>query len=174
MFMLRHLAAAALAVAVASPAMALEAHKSVMVDATPAQAWAAVGDFCGISTWHPAVEKCELGKKDGKTIRTLSLKGGGTLVEEETAHGKTSYSYAILSGPLPVEKYRSTLKVEETGRPHGDRLERQVRRQGRAGREGQGGDRRHLPGRPRFAREQAEDVGQTSGGAPFASGGGLR
>ena len=65
MFMLRHLAAAALAVAVASPAMALEAYKSVMVDATPA--WAAVGDFCGISTWHPAVEKCELGKKDEKS-----------------------------------------------------------------------------------------------------------
>ena len=80
--------------------------------ATPAQAWAAVGDFCGIASWHPAVEKCELGTKDGKTIRTLSLKGGGTLVEEETGHGESSYSYAILSGPLPVEKYRSTLKVE--------------------------------------------------------------
>ena len=54
-------------------------------------------------------------QEGGQDYRTLSLKGGGTLVEEETAHGKTSYSYAILSGPLPVEKYRSTLKVEETG-----------------------------------------------------------
>jgi len=115
MIMHRHLAAATLAVAVASPAMALEAHKSVMVDGTPEQAWAAIGDFCGIAGWHPAIEKCELGEKNGKPIRTLSLKGGGTIVEEETAHAKNSYSYTILSGPLPVEKYRSTLKVEEMG-----------------------------------------------------------
>ena len=142
MFMLRHLAAAALAVAVSSPAMALEAHKSVMVDATPAQAWAAVGDFCGIVDWHPAVEKCELGKKDGKTIRTLSLKGGGTLVEEETAHTKNSYSYAILSGPLPVEQVPLDPQGRGVRRPHDDRLERQVRRQGRAGRQGERGDRR--------------------------------
>jgi hypothetical protein len=41
--------------------------------------WSKIGDFCGISNWHPAVEKCEL-SADGKT-RTLSLKGGGTIVE---------------------------------------------------------------------------------------------
>ena len=22
--------------------------------------WAKIGDFCGISKWHPAIEKCEL------------------------------------------------------------------------------------------------------------------
>jgi len=41
--------------------------------------WAKIGDFCGIAKWHPALEKCEL-SADGKT-RTLSLKGGGTIVE---------------------------------------------------------------------------------------------
>ena len=77
--------------------------------------WAKVGDFCGISQWHPAIEKCEL-SADGKQ-RTLSLKGGGTVVEKlvkmDAAH--RSYTYAIINSPLPVSHYRSTLSVK----PHG-------------------------------------------------------
>jgi hypothetical protein len=73
--------------------------------------WEKVGDFCGISKWHPAVEKCEL-SKDGKT-RTLSLKGGGTIVEhlvkwDDRHH---SYTYRIVKSPLPVSNYLSTIKV---------------------------------------------------------------
>ncbi len=73
--------------------------------------WAKIGDFCGISQWHPAVEKCAL-SADGKT-RTLSLKGGGTIVEalvKMDAPGR-SYTYAIVSGPLPVANYTSTISV---------------------------------------------------------------
>ncbi len=77
-----HLSAVALAVAFAAPAMALEAKKQITVDATAAQTWAAIGEFCGIGDWHPAVEACVLAEKDGKSLRTLSLKGGGTIVEE--------------------------------------------------------------------------------------------
>jgi hypothetical protein len=77
--------------------------------------WAKIGDFCGISKWHPAVEKCEL-SADGK-IRTLSLKGGGTIVEalvKMDAAGK-SYTYSIVSGPLPVANYTSTIAVYADG-----------------------------------------------------------
>lgn len=82
----------------------------------PADAmWAKIGDFCGIGTWHPAVEKCEL-SADGKR-RTLSLKGGGTIVEKlvklDAAHH--SYTYAIVSSPLPVAHYRSTISVSAKG-----------------------------------------------------------
>lgn len=77
--------------------------------------WAKIGDFCGISKWHPAVEKCEL-SADGKT-RTLSLKGGGTIVEAlvkmDTA-GK-SYTYSIVNSPLPVANYTSTISVSADG-----------------------------------------------------------
>jgi hypothetical protein len=73
--------------------------------------WEKVGDFCGISKWHPAIEKCEL-SNDGKT-RTLSLKGGGTIVEHlvkwDPRHH--SYTYTIVSSPLPVSHYFSTIKV---------------------------------------------------------------
>ena len=77
----------------------------------PDALWRKVGDFCGIGNWHPAVEKCAL-SADGKQ-RTLSLKGGGTIVEalekmDDAAH---SYTYTILSGPLPVANYHSTISV---------------------------------------------------------------
>jgi Polyketide cyclase / dehydrase and lipid transport len=83
----------------------------------PADAmWAKIGDFCGIGKWHPAIEKCEL-SADGKT-RTLSLKGGGTIVEKLTKMDavRHSYSYSIVSGPLPVAHYRSTISVAAKGK----------------------------------------------------------
>jgi hypothetical protein len=77
--------------------------------------WAKIGDFCGIGKWHPAIEKCEL-SADGKT-RTLSLKGGGTIVEKlvkmNAAH--RSYTYKIVSSPLPVAHYKSTISVAAKG-----------------------------------------------------------
>lgn len=77
--------------------------------------WAKVGDFCGIAKWHPAVEKCNL-SADGKT-RTLSLKGGGTIVEalvKWDAAGR-SYTYSIVNSPLPVTNYVSTITVSADG-----------------------------------------------------------
>jgi hypothetical protein len=77
--------------------------------------WAKIGDFCGIGKWHPAVEKCEL-SADGKT-RTLSLKGGGTIVEalvKMDAAGR-SYTYSIVNSPLPVANYISTISVSAAG-----------------------------------------------------------
>jgi hypothetical protein len=73
--------------------------------------WEKVGDFCGIAKWHPAIEKCELSNNGKK--RTLSLKGGGTIVEDlvnwDSRHH--SYTYTIVSGPLPVTHYFSTIRV---------------------------------------------------------------
>ena len=125
----------------ATPALALEASKSGQGDATPDAAWAAIGEFCEITLWHPAVEKCVLSKKDGKPLRTLSLKGGGTIVEELMArHVQDQLQLRHFRSPLPVDDYRSTLTCRRAA-ANGDRLERQVRRQGRAGRRRRRGDR---------------------------------
>ena len=35
--------------------------------------WAVIGNFNALPDWHPAVEKSELKKKDGGTLRRLSL-----------------------------------------------------------------------------------------------------
>ena len=92
-------------------AHALDSSISAPSTLAPDALWKKVGDFCGIGSWHPAVEKCAL-SADGKQ-RTLSLKGGGTIVEalEKLDDAGRSYTYTILSGPLPVANYHSTISV---------------------------------------------------------------
>lgn len=111
---MKKLTLTALAVALsATSAAALEAHYSKDTPAPAAKAWSAIGDFCGISAWHPALEKCELSQKDGATLRRLYLKGGGTVLEQlvEQNDKTMTQTYIILDGVLPVNKYKSTLKV---------------------------------------------------------------
>ena len=103
----------------ADAAFALDVNKTVTVQASPDAVWKVIGDFCGIASWHPAVEKCELSKRDGSAFRTLTLKGGGTILEKETARSDKSkfYSYDIVESPLPVSNYKATLSVvpQDTG-----------------------------------------------------------
>lgn len=98
----------------ATPALALEVEKSVDIAAAPAKVWETIGDFCGIGSWHPAVEKCVEGEKDGVATRTLTLAGGGgTLVESLVSRDDATmtYTYKIVDGPLPVANYQSTITV---------------------------------------------------------------
>jgi hypothetical protein len=86
--------------------------------AVPAQTvWNVIGGFNGLPDWHPAVEKSELKEEDGATTRTLSLVGGGTIVErlEQSDDKERACTYSILSGPLPVANYVATLRVREAG-----------------------------------------------------------
>jgi uncharacterized protein YndB with AHSA1/START domain len=108
---------AALLALSAGTASALEASKSVDIKAPPAKVWATIGDFCGISQWHPAITNCTPSMDGKKHIRTLDLKGGGQIVERQISRKNKDmeYSYAIVSGPLPVAKYRSTIKVTPNG-----------------------------------------------------------
>lgn len=96
---MRYTALAAMAALGASTISAL-ALDSTVIMTSPLSAdalWKKVGDFCGIASWHPAFEKCVL-SADGKQ-RTLSLKGGGTIVEalERWDDINHSYQYTILS-----------------------------------------------------------------------------
>jgi hypothetical protein len=94
-----------------SSALALDSTVIMTSSMSTDALWKKVGDFCGIAAWHPAFEKCVL-SADGKQ-RTLSLKGGGTVVEalERWDDVNHSYQYTIVSGPLPVTNYHSTLTV---------------------------------------------------------------
>jgi hypothetical protein len=98
-----------------APAAAVESSIKGTSAASVDAVWARVGDFCGIANWHPAIEKCAL-SADGKT-RTLSLKGGGSIVEklEKRDDAGHSYSYSIIEGPLPVANYVSTISVTKEG-----------------------------------------------------------
>lgn len=100
----------------ATPALAVDSSKTATVAADAEKVWRVIGDFCGIEDWHPAIESCALDKTDPK-MRTLTLKGGGTIVEKQTARDdkKMSYSYQIVESPLPVANYSSTIKVAKSG-----------------------------------------------------------
>lgn len=107
-----HLAAAALAL-LAQPALALDVKESTRIAAPIDQVWAQIGDFCGIAAWHPAVEGCTLRQRDGAQERDIALKGGGSIVERRQAASTAKHwlRYSIVSGPLPVENYVSTLRL---------------------------------------------------------------
>jgi len=109
--------AAVVGLLAATPAFALEASKTVDVAASPEKVWQTIGDFCGIANWHPAIEKCVPGQQNGMPTRTLSLKGGGTILEQQTGRSDSGmqYSYTILQSPLPVTDYHSTISVKKVG-----------------------------------------------------------
>src|SRR5487761_243969 len=73
--------------------------------------WRKIGNFCGIGSWGPGIAKCELSMN--KRRRTLLLKDGGIAVEELVAWSDAhhSYTYRIVSSPLPVVNYESTIQV---------------------------------------------------------------
>jgi Polyketide cyclase / dehydrase and lipid transport len=116
-------ALAATAVLAALPGAAL-AHgptrqkvtETVTINAAPAAVWAMVRDFGAMNTWHPAVEA--VSAPDGNKVgsrRTLTLKGGGKVVEdlETWNEAEKSFSYRMKeAGPIPVTNYSSTLTVK--------------------------------------------------------------
>ncbi|HNH93598.1 SRPBCC family protein [Accumulibacter sp.] len=90
--------------------------ESVTVKATPDQVWAALKDFGAMEKWHPAVEKtvADKGSSVGST-RTLTLKGGGTVVEELESYSDADrkLSYRMKDpGPIPVSNYSATISVK--------------------------------------------------------------
>jgi hypothetical protein len=114
--------AAVLAILAASgwPASAASLTRSVDVDGTPQEVWSAIGPFCAIRDWHPAIGSCT---EDGKTppTRTLVTKDGtATFVELQIAASpkRHRYSYTFVSSPLPVRNYRSTLMVTAGSNRH--------------------------------------------------------
>jgi len=103
--------------AMTSGVWAAEVTEKVEVKATPAAAWAAIGDFCGIKNWHPVIAGCDIKMEGSDKIRTLTTKDGAQFVEKQLAYddAKKSYTYTILKSPLPLKDYKSTLGVEGTG-----------------------------------------------------------
>ena len=86
---------------------------TTQVYVSPDQLWELIGGFNALPNWHPAVEKSELDSEG--SVRTLSLAGGGQIVErlESRDHDERVYSYSIMNSPLPVANYTATIRVRE-------------------------------------------------------------
>ncbi|PPR73385.1 MAG: hypothetical protein CFH05_01184 [Alphaproteobacteria bacterium MarineAlpha3_Bin4] len=120
---------------------------STILNASAVEVWKLIGGFNALPDWHPAVENSELAE-DGQS-RTLSIAGGGTIVEklENMDDASRTYSYAIIDSPLPVANYRAKIKVTGTGDNSTVDMVERVRSQGRSRGRGGGCRPRHLPGR---------------------------
>lgn len=115
--------AAALAAAACLPFTAAEAAslfsaKKLEINVDPKEVeqqrkavWDKLGGWCAISTWHPAVAKCEESKEGEDTFRTLTLKDGGVIKERLLEAGSMTYKYEIVSSPLPVKNYSAQFSV---------------------------------------------------------------
>tara|TARA_R110000744_G_scaffold84678_5_gene165775 strand:+ start:23193 stop:23762 length:570 start_codon:yes stop_codon:yes gene_type:complete len=88
--------------------------RSVTVNADAATVWALIGPFCSLGDWHPVVGSCTIGDDGHRTIITAD--GSATFIERETARDDAAhtYSYAIISSPLPVAGYVASIAVNET------------------------------------------------------------
>jgi hypothetical protein len=86
---------------------------SSRLPASAKEVWKMIGNFHSLPDWHPAVEKSE--EEDGGEVRRLHLVGGGEIVERLVRQddGSKTYTYRIVSGPLPVRNYTGTIEVHE-------------------------------------------------------------
>ena len=81
------------------------------------QVWKLIGGFNALSDWHPAVEKTDVEGDGVGSVRTLSLAGGGKIVErlESVDDNERVYTYSIMDAPLPLADYVSTIRVRDEG-----------------------------------------------------------
>ncbi len=93
--------------------MTVEVERKQTVPATPEQVWAVVGDFGALADWHPGVATCDV-ERHGEVIhRHIRTVDGGEILERELGDHPDdhSYTYEILSSPLPVRDYRAIFRV---------------------------------------------------------------
>ncbi len=77
------------------------------------EVWKTVGDFNGLPRFVAAATKSRMEGEGVGALRTLTLPDGAEIVERQESRDDDAMtlSYSIVSGPLPVKNYRSTVKV---------------------------------------------------------------
>ena len=97
-----------------------KAAEKITINAPVEVVWARIKNFDSLKDWHPAVAESPADKGNAEgSVRSLKLKGGGTLTEtlESFDDAQKKYSYrAKDGGALPVTNYTSTIKVTADGK----------------------------------------------------------
>jgi hypothetical protein len=75
--------------------------------------WAILGDFGQTGKWsgRPPEACVQEGAGIG-ALRTLTIEDGRVIVDRLEAQTPHSYTYSVVSGPLPFKSYRATMAVE--------------------------------------------------------------
>jgi hypothetical protein len=90
------------------------------IDAPIEKVWEAVSDFGGLTKYMRGIDECRLEGTGLGADRHISL-AGGTIVERLTWFDPSAHalSYTILSGPLPLQRYLSTMRLSPDGQRTG-------------------------------------------------------
>ena len=84
----------------------------VLGDVVPyaaAKVWAVIGDFSGMYKWAPIVEAEATEVTPKGKVRTLTLRGGRTVIELMVSEGPHHYSYSL--DRADMASYTSTVSV---------------------------------------------------------------
>ncbi|HEX4489721.1 MAG TPA: SRPBCC family protein [Acidimicrobiia bacterium] len=84
----------------------------VDIDRSADDVWKVAGDFAGLASWMPGIEKCTL-DGDVRTIEMSGMEIGEKLVARDDA--ARAITYSIVSGPAPVEHHEATITVTPKG-----------------------------------------------------------
>lgn len=86
--------------------------ESIVIAADPDAVWEVGGDVGNIADWVPAIEASHL---EGDVRHATFAGGGGDATERivERDEAGRFYVYEYLTGPLPLEVYRSRFAVRE-------------------------------------------------------------
>ena len=94
--------------------------KSIKINASPDKVWAIIKDFGNFQKWQPLVTDSKVEKKGEDTLRTLTLKSGGKVVERLKGIDEEAMKlkYEILEGAVPVADYNSFIVVAKGSGPN--------------------------------------------------------
>jgi hypothetical protein len=91
---------------------------STRLNASADQVWKVLRDFNGLPVFVAAIKKSTMEGSGVGAVRTLTFEGGGPPVVEKLEklddQAKT-LSYSIITSPLPVKDYFSTMEVMDVG-----------------------------------------------------------
>ena len=74
--------------------------------------WNLIGDFGNTPKWSGSPREACVQEGEGiGALRTLTLADGRQIVDRLDAQGERSYSYSIVTSPLPVASYRASMSV---------------------------------------------------------------
>ena len=92
----------------------MQVNVSRVIAATPDAVWTIGGDTANVAKWVPAIEKSY---QEGDLRYATFAGGGGEATERIVEHSdeQRRYVYEYLSGPLPLEVYRSEFVVRDHG-----------------------------------------------------------
>jgi hypothetical protein len=86
--------------------------ETIVIAAPPDAVWAVGGDVGNIADWIPAIEASHM---EGDVRHATFAEGGGDATERivERDDAARAYVYEYLTGPLPLQSYRSRFVVQE-------------------------------------------------------------